>query len=328
METVILGRTGLEVTKLALGGLFLSELGGAFEDSKHATLKALELGINYIDTAPAYYDSEKVLGKILQEWEGPLVISTKLGGRPQPFDPQSKKALIQSVEMSLEYLHRDSIDILMIHEPDRVREYNWWTDELNYEGPVLEAIDEMKKAGMIKFSGLGGTTAHELARVCDSGKFDVVLTAYNYSLLWREAQYEIFQAAKRHHMGVVCGSPLQQGALAVRYDDAINHGAPWISEPRREQFRALYRLLDETGMGIVEMAIRFVISNPSVDCVLTGSSNEAQFMENYLAVEKGPLPADILQELDKIYAMVPFRPSLEYFTLPFDNNCKGQQKFY
>ena len=269
-----------------------------------------------------------MLGKILQEWEGPLVISTKLGGRPQPFDPQSKKALIQSVEMSLEYLHRDSIDILMIHEPDRVREYNWWTDELNYEGPVLEAIDEMKKAGMIKFSGLGGTTAHELARVCDSGKFDVVLTAYNYSLLWREAQYEIFQAAKRHHMGVVCGSPLQQGALAVRYDDAINHGAPWISEPRREQFRALYRLLDETGMGIVEMAIRFVISNPSVDCVLTGSSNEAQFMENYLAVEKGPLPADILQELDKIYAMVPFRPSLEYFTLPFDNNCKGQQKFY
>lgn len=211
MEKVILGRTGLEVTKLALGGLFLSELGGAFEDSKHATLKALELGINYIDTAPAYYDIEKVLGKILQEWEGPLVISTKLGGRPQPFDPQSKKALIQSVEMSLEYLHRDSIDILMIHEPDRVREYNWWTDELNYEGPVLEAIDEMKKAGMIKFSGLGGTTAHELARVCDSGKFDVVLTAYNYSLLWREAQYEIFQAAKRHHMGVVCGSPAPAG---------------------------------------------------------------------------------------------------------------------
>ena len=285
MEKVILGRTGLEVTKLALGGLFLSELGGAFEDSKHATLKALELGINYIDTAPAYYDSEKVLGKILQEWEGPLVISTKLGGRPQPFDPQSKKALIQSVEMSLEYLHRDSIDILMIHEPDRVREYNWWTDELNYEGPVLEAIDEMKKAGMIKFSGLGGTTAHELARVCDSGKFDVVLTAYNYSLLWREAQYEIFQAAKRHHMGVVCGSPLQQGALAVRYDDAINHGAPWISEPRREQFRALYRLLDETGMGIVEMAIRFVISNPSVVCVLTGCSYDDQFMVKFLALE-------------------------------------------
>ena len=328
MEKVILGRTGLEVTKLSLGGLFLSELGGEFEESKRATLKALELGINYIDTAPAYYDSEKVLGKILQDWHGPLIISTKLGDRPQPFDPQSKEGLIQSVEMSLENLHRDHIDMLMIHEPDRVKQFNWWTDELNYEGPVLEAIDYMKKAGMIRFSGLGGTTAHELARVCDSGKFDVVLTAYNYSLLWREAQYEIFAAAKRHNMGIICGSPLQQGALAVRHDDEINHGAPWISEPRREQFKALYRLLDETGMGIVEMAIRFVISNPDVHCVLTGSSNEEQFMENYNAVEKGPLPADLLTELDKIYAMVPFRPSLEYFTLPFDNNCKGQMKFY
>ena len=130
-------------------------------------------------------------------------MSTKLGGRPQPFDPQSKEGLIQSVEMSLENLHRDYIDLLMIHEPDRVKEYNWWTDELNYEGPVLEAIDDMKKAGMIKFSGLGGTTAHELARVCDSGKFDVVLTAYNYSMLWREAQYEIFKAAEKHNMGII-----------------------------------------------------------------------------------------------------------------------------
>lgn len=328
MEKVILGRTGLEVTKLSLGGLFLSELGGAFEESKRATLKALELGVNYIDTAPAYYDSEKVLGRILDGWTGPLIMSTKLGDRPQPFNPQSKEDLIKSVEISLENLHRDHIDMLMIHEPDRTKQFNWWTDELNYEGPVLEAIDYMKKAGMIKFSGLGGTTAHELARVCDSGKFDVVLTAYNYSLLWREAQYEVFKAAKRHNMGIICGSPLQQGALAARHDEEIYNGAPWISEPRRDQFKALYRLLDETGMGIVEMAIRFVISNPDVHCVLTGSSNEAQFMENYNAVEKGPLPADLLAELDKIYAMVPFRPSLEYFTLPFGNECKGQQKFY
>ena len=218
--------------------------------------------------------------------------------------------------------------MLMIHEPDRIREYEWWTDELNYEGPVLEAIEYMKKEGMIRYAGLGGTTAHELAKVCDSGKFDVVLTAYNYSLLWREAQYEIFKAAKRHNMGIICGSPLQQGALAVRHDEEINHGAPWISEPRREQFKQLYKLLDDTGMDIVEMSIRFVISNPDVHCVLTGSRSEEEFLQNYAAVEKGPLPSDILERLDEIYAMVPFRPSLEYFTLPFGNECKGQKKFY
>ncbi len=328
MDRVILGRTGLNVTRLALGGLFISEYGGEFEQSRKATLKALEMGINYIDTAPAYYNSEKVLGNIIKDWNGELVLSTKLGGRPDPFDPQDKDALIYSVKESLHNLHRDCIDMLMIHEPDRVREYEWWTDELNYEGPVLDAIEYMKKEGMIRYAGLGGTTAHELARVCDSGKFDVVLTAYNYSLLWREAQYEVFKAAKKHNMGIICGSPLQQGALAVRYDEEINHGAPWISEPRRDQFKQLYKLLDETGMDIVEMSIRFVISNPDVHCVLTGSRSEQEFMQNYAAVEKGPLPADLLKKLDEIYAMVPFRPSLEYFTLPFGNDCKGQKKFY
>ena len=328
MQKVILGRTGLEVTKLALGGLFISEYGGEFEQSKKATWKALEKGINYIDTAPAYYNSEKVLGNIIKDWKGELILSTKLGGRPDPFDPQNKEQLIGSVKESLHNLHRDYIDMLMIHEPDRIREYEWWTDELNYEGPVLEAIEYMKKEGMIRYAGLGGTTAHELAKVCDSGKFDVVLTAYNYSLLWREAQYEIFKAAKRHNMGIICGSPLQQGALAVRNDEEINHGAPWISEPRREQFKQLYKLLDDTGMDIVEMSIRFVISNPDVHCVLTGSRSEEEFLQNYAAVEKGPLPSDILERLDEIYAMVPFRPSLEYFTLPFGNECKGQKKFY
>ena len=81
-------------------------------------------------------------------------------------------------------------------------------------------------------------------------------------------------------------------------------------------------------MDIVEMSIRFVISNPDVHCVLTGSRSEEEFLQNYAAVERGPLPSDILERLDEIYAMVPFRPSLEYFTLPFGNECKGQKKFY
>lgn len=328
METSVLGRTGLEVTRLSLGGFFLSVHGGDFEMSKQATLAALRRGIKYIDTAPNYYDSEQVLGTILKEWDGDVILSTKLGGRPKPFDPQNKAALIESVEQSLRYLHRDYVEILMIHEPDRKREYNWWTDELHYEGPVMEAIEELKTRGLIRYTGIGGTTAHELARICDSGKFDVVLTAYNYSLLWREAQYETFPNAIKHNMGIICGSPLQQGALARRYDDEINHGAPWISEPRRRQYKELYKLLDEAGMEIVEMAVRFVISNPIVNCVLTGSRSQQEFEQNCNAVEKGPLPADILKRLDEIYAMVPFRPSLEYFTLPFGNDNVGHSNLY
>lgn len=324
MQKEILGKTGLEVTKLSLGGCFLSNIGGAFEQTKTAALYALEQGVNYIDTAPApsYGDSEEVLGNILKEWTGKKpVLSTKVG-TPPPFNPKSKKDIIESVEKSMEKLHTDCFDIVYIHEPDRKGEHDWWDNELTCEGPVIEALDDLKKRGVIKYTGVGGTTAHELAVICDTGKFDVVLTAFNYSLLWREAQYEILPVAKKHNMGVVLGSPLQHGFMAVRHDDEIENGAPWISEPRRHQFKLLYKLLDETSMEIVEMALRFVISNPVVDCVLTGSRSKEEVAENIKTIEKGPLQKDILEKLDEIYSLVPFRPSLEQFDLPFGNEKK------
>jgi aryl-alcohol dehydrogenase-like predicted oxidoreductase len=328
MKKAILGRTGMEVTQLSLGGLFMSEIGGEFEQSKEATLHALEKGINYIDTAPSYWNSETVLGNILRDWKGARpYLSTKIGTSP-PFDPKSKKDIIESVERSMERLNVNCIDIVMVHEPERRLQFDWWENELTCEGPVIEALDEMKKKGVIKYTGVGGTTAHELAMVCDTGKFDVVLTAFNYSMLWREAEYEILPVAKKHNMGVISGSPLQQGSLAVRHDDEINNGAPWISKPRREQFKKLYKFLDDTGIGIVEMAMRFVISNPMIDCVLTGSRSSAEFDANYAAVDKGPLPRDILKSLDEIGAMVPFRPTLEQFALSFGKENKGIGLFW
>lgn len=324
MEKAILGRTGLEVTKMSLGGCFISNIGGGFEQSKEAVLYALGQGINYIDTAPApcYGDSEKVLGSIVSEWTGEKpIFSTKIG-EPPPFDPKSKKDVIESVEKSMEKLNTDCIDILLVHEPERRGEHDWWDNELNCEGPVIEALDELKKQGIIKYTGVGGTTAHELSVVCNTGMFDVVLTAFNYSLLWREAEYSILPVAKKHNMGVIAGSPLMHGAMAVRHDEEIKSGAPWISEPRRRQFKILYGLLDETGMGIVEMAMRFVISNPEIDCVLSGARSKKEVAENIKLIEKGPLPADILKELDEIYALVPFRPSLEQFDMPFGNEKK------
>src|SRR5436309_16050857 len=82
-----LGRTGLRVSELGLGGLFVSRVGGSRDDAVHAVRRALELGVNYIDTAPGYHDSEEVLGLALDGVQQPFFLSTKLGGRPQPFDP-------------------------------------------------------------------------------------------------------------------------------------------------------------------------------------------------------------------------------------------------
>jgi len=317
MKYRTLGRTNLKVSELSLGGLFVSSLGGEFEQSKAAVHRAIELGVNYVDTAPGYLNSEEVLGKILKGVDQPLILSTKLGGRPQPFKPQDKHLLRQSLEESLKLLGRDFIDVLMIHEPDRPGQYDWWTDIEGVHGPVLELLDDLKKEGLIKFTGLGGTTAYELAHLVKSGKFDVVLTAFNYSLLWREAGIEILPEARKQNIGIVIGSPLQQGALARRWDDEVKRRPSWLSPARREQFLALYQFLDETGLAIAETALRFVLFTPGVSCVLMGARSRQEVESNYAAAQKGPLSPDILKRLDDIAAMVPFRPYAEPFGLPF-----------
>ena len=323
MNMRTLGRTGLEVSELALGGLFVSSVGGEYDGAKRAIDRALALGINYIDTAPGYANSEEVLGRALDGTTVPLVLSTKLGGRPSPFDPRDRDALLRSVETSLELLKRDTVDILMIHEPDRPGQYDWWTDIERYDGPVMRVLDELKSQGVIRWTGLGGTTAYQLAPIMRTGKFDVVLTAFNYSLLWREAEHEILPAAREQNMGVVIGSPLQQGALAKRYDEIIASKPLWLSEPRRRQYQALYRLTDDLAMPLPELALRFVLSNPDVSCVLSGARSVEEVEANVAAAERGPLPGDVLARLDEIAAMVPFRPTGEPFFPPFGRAWKG-----
>jgi aryl-alcohol dehydrogenase-like predicted oxidoreductase len=319
MNKRVLGRTGLEVSEISLGGLFLASW---FNDQAGATAvvkRAIERGINYIDTAPMYGNSEEQLGGALREIDAPLVLSTKFGARPMPFDAKDKDALFASFEESMRLLGRERVDMLMIHEPDRPRQFDWWEDLDTAVGPVMEVIDTLKKDGRIDYIGLGGTTAYEMARLINTGKFDVVLTAFNYSLLWREAEIDVLPAAKAHNVGVIIGSPLQQGALSQRFDDQVNNGAPWLSSPRRKQYKALYALLDDIKMPIAECAMRFVISNPVVHTILTGSRSPEEVDLNVESIAKGPLPADVLKRLDEIAAMVPFRPFGEPFGLPFGN---------
>lgn len=323
MDYAVLGRTGLKVSRLGMGGLFVSSHGSAREEGIRAVRRALELGVTYIDTAPGYRDSEEVVGAALKEVSTPHILSTKLGGRPQPFDPQDKKALRQSVETSLRLLNRESLDILMIHEPDRPGQYDWFSDWKNFRGPVCDFLDELKAEGLIRFSGLGGTTAYTLPHIIATGRYDVVLTAFNYSLLWQEALISVIPEAKKQGMGIIAGSPLQQGALAKCYTDEVNRGAPWLSPPRREQFKRLYALVDELGIPLPELALRFVYSNPDISTVLMGSRSVAEVEANVEAVQRGPLPKDVLARIQEIAEMVPFRPFEEPFGLPFGRDYTG-----
>jgi len=209
------------------------------------------------------------------------------------------------------------LDLLLIHEPDRPGQYDWFTDPDHYTGPVCEVLADLQREGLVRHTGVGGTTAYELAHIVATGQFDVVLTAFNYSLLWREAGIEILPAAAAQGMGVIIGSALQQGALARRYDEEVANGARWLSSPRRAQFRALYALLNDLQMPVAEAALRWVLSNPAVSTVLMGARSVSEVELNAAAVEEGPLPEDVLRRLDEIAAMVPFRPFEEPLVLPF-----------
>ena len=323
MEKRPLGQTGISVSVLGMGGLFVSQVGGkGREQAKGAIHRCLELGVNYIDTAPSYADSEEVLGLALEGVSQPYVISTKLGGRPEPFDPKNKDLLRRSIDNSLKLLKKDVIDILMVHEPDRPGQYDWWDNYDNYHGPVSEILAELKSEGIIRFTGLGGTSAYQLPPIISTGNYDVVLTAFNYSLLWREAEFEVLPAAKRQKVGIVVGSPLQQGALARRYKE-VETGARWLSTPRRQQFQALYKFLDEIEISLPELALRWVISNPDISTTLMGARSIEEVEKNVAAVNSGPLTGDIMNQLREIADMVPFRPFEEPFSLPFGRDYAG-----
>jgi aryl-alcohol dehydrogenase-like predicted oxidoreductase len=103
----------------------------------------------------------------------------------------------------------------------------------------------------------------------------------------------------------------------------VNRAARWLSPPRRRQLQALYAFLDEINLPIAEVGLRFVISNPHISCVLMGARSPQEVEQNVAAVEKGPLPADVLARLDEIAAMVPFRPFEEPSVLPFGRSYKG-----
>ena len=319
-----LGKTGFKISELSLGGLFVSKAGGGeFAQAKATVDAALALGVNFIDTAPTYSNSEETLGQTLVGVTAPYTISTKLGGRPQPFEPRNPECLRQSFENSLKLLKRDSVDMLFVHEPERPKLYDWWTNFDEATGPVLDFCQDLKRQGLVKWIGLGGTTVYEMLRLVKTGKFDVMLTAFNFNLLWREASNELIPTAHQLGMGIVVGSPLQQGALAKRWDDQINHGAPWLSPPRRRQYQALYRYLDELQMPVAELAIRFVISNPLISTTLMGARSPEEVALNAAAVAKGPLPGDILRRLDEIHALCPYYPCEEPAMLPFARDYKG-----
>ncbi|TFG60285.1 MAG: aldo/keto reductase [Spirochaetales bacterium] len=320
MKKRILGRTGLEVSELSFGAAFVTAGDEGSRGAPPLIREVLDSGINLIDTSADYGQSEAGVGEGLREENRPVILCTKIGPRDKTFNPRSKKNLRKTVEESLRLLGRESIDILMIHEPDRPAQIDWWDDLRSFRGPVVDLLTELKDEGIIRFTGLGGTTAYEIVPLIATGFYDVLLTAFNYSMLWREAELEVIPEAKKQNMGIMLGSPTQQGWLAHRYDDQLQSAnLRQINTPRKRQLLELYKLVDKTGIPIPELSLRWALMNSDSATVLTGAKKISQLRQNVKAAGDGPLSREIMGRIDEIAAMVPFRPFEEPFLCPFYN---------
>lgn len=319
MQRRRLGRTGLEISVLgfgagAVGGLMTK---GTAADQEKAVARALEFGINYIDTAPLYGngESERNLGRVLKALKPDVVIGTKV--RLKAADrAHVAEAVARSMDESLQRLGRDHVDLLQLHNPLVATDAD---DHMAIDialGEVVSALQKVQKAGktrFIGFSGVGETPA--LLKALDSKAFDTMQVVYN--LLNPTAggpmpkgapgqDYDrVLERTRAADMGTIVIRALAGGALAgtlERHPLAMQAVAPIGSAPDFTtdvaRAKALEPLVKQGLAGsLTELAQRFVISNPNVTTMLVGYSTLDQLEQAAAAVTKGRLSAEVLARL-------------------------------
>ena len=299
MEYRRLGRTGLEVSLVGLGTGGPSQLGqtrGATRDVIRAFVRrALDLGINYFDTAPVYHDSEALLAHALDGVpREDAVIATKypsvvdVHADAPPLAPPS--VIRPSVEASLRRLRRDALDIVLIHalRPELYDECR--------ERQVPELL-RLKDDGLARFVGISGWPVM-VGRAVADGWPDVVMP--NYNLLTHAAERHVFPLARVHDVGVVAMTPVRRAMAdpahlreVVRRMKAAGV-APTSSVPDAEPLDWLIH--GDVG-SVIEAAYRFAAAPREVACVLTGTADAAHLEANVEAVSRGPLPAADIERL-------------------------------
>ena len=320
MEYRTLGRTNLRVSALgfgcgAVGGLMIR---GSRPERERAVARALELGVNFFDTAPLYGDgvSEEHLGEVLDALRPDCVVATKVRlGEAGLVDPA--KSVARSLETSLRRLRRDRVDLLQLHDPIRTRRADGQPGADEVLERILPAFETLRHAGKVGFVGMtaiGDTPA--IHRVIDAGAVDSAQVPFN--LLNPSAGVTIsagfpsqdldrlLDLTRAQHMGVMVIRVLAGGALsgeAERHPIAVPTVDPIASGPDYAtdvgQARALRVLVSEGHAGsLVEAALRFPLGFDAVSTVLLGYSSQEQLEVAAAAMEKGPLSAAALRRAE------------------------------
>ena len=288
-----LGKTGIEVSEIGFGAW---AIGGSWgeqndNDSIDALHRAIDLGLNFIDTAAGYGDgrSEKIIGRVLKERKEKITVATKIPVLPGIWPPSPfckaderypEKYLRESLEERLRNLQTDCIDVLQLHT---------WTRAWNPDPKPLDILKKLQQEGKIKAIGIS-TPEHDQNCVIDlmrRGYLDTVQVIYN--ILEQEPAAELLPVARENGVGIIVRVVFDEGILTGKYtkdtkfpdDDFRSKYFEGDRLPRAlERVEKIKKDLDGSGYTLPQAAIKFVLSHPAVSTVIPGIRNIYQAEAN------------------------------------------------
>jgi aryl-alcohol dehydrogenase-like predicted oxidoreductase len=314
-----LGRTGVQVSPLCLGAMMFGAWGNTDHDECTRIIhRALDAGINFIDTADVYSrgGSEEIVGKALAGGRREhVILATKVhgtmgvgaGGDPNQFG-NSRRWIVREVENSLKRLNTDWIDLYQIHRPELE------TTDLD---ETLGALTDLVRAGKVRYIGSSTFPPSQIVEaqwVAERrGRERFVCEQPPYSILVRGVENDVLPTCRRHGMAVIPWSPLAGGWLTGRYRKGAevpeSHRAERIparydlslpgNQAKLEAADALARLAEEAGMSLIELALAFVLEHPAVAAAIIGPRTMEQ-LESQLPGADRRLPDDVLDRIDEI----------------------------
>jgi len=307
MQYRTLGRTGIKVSPYALGALMLGATIGNpdHDDSVRIIHKALDAGINFIDTADVYSsgESEVVVGKALKGRRDNVVLATKLS-RPMGDDPNqqgtSRRWIMTAVENSLRRLRTDHIDLYQIHRPDPSTDIE----------ETLSALSDLIHSGKVRAIGSSTMPASDIVEaqwVAERRGLARFRTEQPpYSLLSRGIEREMLPVAQRHGMGTLVWGPFAQGLLTGRVrkgqqNDLRRAGMfrHLTDERRLDVVEQLIPLAEQAGLPMTHLAMAFAITHPGVTSALIGPRTMSH-LDDLIAGFDVTLSDEILDRIDEI----------------------------
>ena len=317
METVRLGRTGLEVSRLCLGCMSYGDPARgnhawtlSEEQSRPFVRRALELGINFFDTANVYSDgtSEEIVGRVLKEHarRDEIVIATKVHGRMFK-GPNgaglSRKAILSEIDHSLRRLGTDYVDLYQIHR---------WDPRTPIE-ETLEALHDVVKAGKARYIGASSMYAWQFAKalyLADRHGWTRFVSMQNYvNLLYREEEREMLPLCAAEGIGVIPWSPMARGRLTRDWDETSartetdDFGRTLYAktgDADRKVVEAVARVAAARGVPRAQVALAWVLARPVVTAPIVGAT-KLQHLDDAVAALSLKLTADEIAQLEAPY---------------------------